>query len=354
MKYKRVLITGGAGFVGSHLVDYFSQKDLYKIVIFDKLQNTRIEKHNQNVVYFRGDIQSQSDVRRVFKKHGPFKTVYHLASAMPNKAVSDRVLWQTNTLGTFNVVSQAVKNKVKSFIFTSSNVTYGIPKSLPVTEETLLNPLEIYGRSKEQAEKELAKFKKHLDIQIVRCPVITGVGRLGLQAILYEFISENRNIYLLGDGSNKYQFVDVMDVVSALEKASDVKGFDVYNIGADGILSLKDIYKKVIKFAGSKSKIIPLPKTPTILILALLDKLNMSPLGIYQYTMMGESIYFDTRKIKKKLDWKSGKTNLDTFIENYIWYKENKGKFVEIGSDSFSANKSLPKLGAFKLLKMLS
>ncbi len=354
MKNKKVLITGGAGFLGTHLVQYLMQKGGYEIVIFDKLEEQESRNYGKNVVYFKGNIFLQNDVRDVFKKHGPFFTVYHLAAEMPNKAVSDDILWKTNVLGTVNLVSEAVKNNVASFVFTSSNVAYGIPQILPTTEETPLNPLEIYGKSKAQAEIELAKFKKQIDIQIFRCPVIIGVERLGLQAILFEFIFENRNVYMLGDGSNKYQFVDATDAVVALEAASHLHGFDIYTIGANRVVTLREIYQKVINFAGSKSKIISLPKIPALFLLSLLDKLNISPLGVYQYTMLGRSLYADTRKIKEKLNFRPKKTNTETFIENYKWYQRNKGKFIEIGTGAASSNRSLPKMGILKLVKMFS
>jgi len=354
MKNNKVLITGGAGFLGTHLVKHLLRNEKREIVIFDKLEHHRPEDYGKNVIYFKGNILSKKDVGRVFKIYGPFLTIYHLASAMPNKEFLDKVTWDINVNGTCNMILEAVKNKVKSFIFTSSNVAYGVPKILPVTEETPLNPLEIYGKSKEQAEKELAKFKKNINIQVFRCPVISGVGRLGLQAILFEFISENKNVYVLGDGSNKYQFADAMDVCTALQKSSHISGFDIYNIGSDKIMSLRELYQGVINYVKSTSRIISLPKFPALMILSILDKLNISPLGIYQYTMIGRSLYMDTNKIKKKLGWKPKKTNLDTFIENYKWYIENKRKFSVIGSDDFSANRSLPKMGILKLLKIFS
>ena len=338
----KILITGGQGFLGSYLVDYLANKG-QEVIVFDKLAHD-----------VSGDITSRKDVRTVFEKYGPFDTVYHLASAMPDKVVSNDVTWKTNVHGTINVVSEAVKNKAKSFVFTSSNVTYGIPEELPVTEETQLHPLEVYGKSKAQAEAELAKFAGQINIQIFRCPVITGVGRLGLQAILFEFISENRNVYTLGDGSNKYQFVDAQDVCQALEKASHMLGFDIYTIGGDGVMTIKEVYKKLIEAAGSRSKVIPLPAFLTLGVLAFLDRFNISPLGVYQYSMLGRSLYMDTTKIKKKLKWKPKKTNAQSFIENYEWYVKHKGTFTEVGSGKASNNKSLPKMKIFKLLKFLS
>lgn len=352
MKKKKVLITGGEGFFGSYLVQHLQSIGDIKIVIFDKLSRS---KHKRDeLTRFQGDILSPINILEVFKIFGPFDTVYHLASAMPNKALPDDMVWETNVKGMINLASESVKHGTKSFIFTSSNVTYGIPRELPVTEETLLNPIEMYGKSKAQAEKELERFKKEMNIQIFRCPVITGVGRLGLQAILFEFISENRNVYVLGDGLNRYQFVDAMDVALALEKASHISGFDVYTIGGDGVMPLRELYQKVIEAAHSTSKIVSLPKMPAITVLSFLDKLNVSPLGVYQYSMIFRSIYSDTSKIKKKLGWKPKKTNLDSFIENYNWYIRHKGEFSEIGSSTFSANRSLPKMGIFKLLKILS
>lgn len=354
MNVKKVLITGGAGFVGTNLINHLLKKGESEIVVFDKLDFYPDESNAKKITYFKGNITNPENIKDLFRLHGPFEVIYHLASEMPNKLADDKLMMITNAGGTASLVSEAVKNKSQSFIFASSNVTYGKPLELPVTEKTPVKPLESYGRSKVQAEIELEKFKDKINIQIFRCPVITGVGRLGLQAILYEFISENRRIYVLGKGNNKYQFIDVNDVVSALVKASSQKGFDIYVIGADGILTLRELYQNVIKFAGSKSKIFSLPLGPAMFILNLLDKVNYSPLGVYQYTMMGRSIYADTKKLKEKLDWHPQKTNTDTFIENYKWYIKNKGNFVEIGGSEASPNRSIPKMGILKLVKMLS
>lgn len=354
MSSQKILITGGNGFLGEHLLEYLLHAGGFSLVNFDILVQPEGRNHRNNVLNVQGDILSKVDVARVFKMFGPFDTVYHLASAMPDKSFTDAVTWQTNVIGTINMISAAVQYNVKSFIFTSSNVTYGIPEVLPVTEETPLHPIEVYGKGKAQAERELEKFKDRINIQIFRCPVITGVGRLGLQAILFEFISENRNVYVLGDGSNTYQFVDATDVAQALELASHAKGFDIYTIGGDGAMTLKELYQNVIDFAKSSSKIVSLPKPPALFILSVLDKLKISPLGVYQYSMIGQSMYADTTKIKKKLGWKPNKTIAESFIENYRWYIKHKGNFTELGSGNVSSNRSLPKMKIFKLLKNFS
>ena len=274
---EKVIVTGGAGFLGLHLLKYLLLKGEDEIVVFDKLEHHAIGDLHKKIKYFKGDINSMGDIKSIFGQFGPFSVVYHLAACMPDKSTANKVLWKTNVQGTVNLVKEAVRNKVRNFVFTSSNVAYGIPKALPVTEDVSLSSLEIYGKSKAQAEVELKKFAKDINIQIFRCPVISGIGRLGLQAILFEFISENKNVYILGNGFNKYQFVDADDVASALFKASKMKGFDIYNIGADEILSLRELYKEVIRFAKSKSRIVSLPSSLALFVLRILEKLNMSP-----------------------------------------------------------------------------
>jgi len=350
MKRKKVLITGGCGFLGEHLIVYLSNLGGILIVVLDTLDS----QNTSDATFVKGDICSKEDVRKVFSEYGPFDTVYHLASAMPDKSHSDQDTWRISVTGTANMVSAAVKYKTRSFVFTSSNVTYGVPEVLPVTEETPLLPIEAYGKSKVQAEQELEKFKGKIAISIFRCPVITGVGRLGLQAILFEFISEGRNVYLVGNGSNTYQFVDADDVAQALEKASHKKGFDVYTIGGDGMKPLRELYQAVIDAENSPSRIVVLPKWPALCALWVLNVLNISPLGVYQYSMIWQSMYADTTKIKQKLGWKPVKTNAESFVENYRWYIKHKQSFVEVGSGHASSNKSLPKMGIFNLLKKLS
>lgn len=355
MKRNKVLITGGTGFLGSYLVESLLKKGEEDIVIFDRFkEHPSLNYHSQRITYFKGDVFSKKDVAQVFNIYGTFRTVYHLAALMPHKVNSDEAIWDTNVHGTENLVAESVRHCVGSFIFTSSNVIYGIPDTLPVIEETPIKPIEVYGRSKIRAEQILAEYKDKMNIQIFRCPVIMGARRLGLQAMLFDFISDHKNVYVLGNGSNKYQFVDPIDVVSALEKASKMKGFDIYNIGADDVLSLKEIYQKVIDYAHSKSKIISLPKGLTLTCLYVLDKLNVSPFGIYQYTMIGRSLYADTTKIKNKLNWKPKMTNLNSFIENYKWFINNRNKFRRLVTNQMSANRSMPEMRIFKLLKMIS
>jgi UDP-glucose 4-epimerase len=355
-KSSSILVTGGEGFLGSYFIAYLRKLGYTKIVSFDRLAHqSNTHPVDSHVTYVQGDILSQADVASLFATHGPFDTVFHLASVMPDKSFSDEVSWNTNVLGTRYVAHAAVQHKTRAFVFTSTNVTYGVPQELPVTEKTPLHPLEVYGRGKQQAEVELEAYKKDMIIQIFRCPVIVAAGRLGLQAILFEFISENKRVYLLGNGTNTYQFVDAVDVSQALVAASQRGvGYEIYTIGADDVVSLRDLFSYVIAQAKSTSTIWALPKTPAVIVLSILDKLGLSPLGPYQYSMLWRTMYADTTKLKRLLGWKPIKTNKASFAENYRWYIKHKETFQEVGSANVSSNRSLPKLKAFRLLKWLS
>ncbi len=345
---KKALITGGSGFIGTQLCNYLLKKG-YKITVFDLLS-----PENKDVTFIKGNILVSKDLKRLEQKIGKIDYVFHLAASLPNKTVSKNTLWKTNIEGTRNIIELALRKKAKSFMFTSSNTVYGLPPKNPVTEKTITRPLEIYGKSKLEAERVLEEYRGKIPIQIFRCPVVSGVGRLGLQGILFQFIHAGKNIYTLGKGDNKYQFINVQDLCVALLKASKRKDFEIYNIGADQILTIKQIYNEVIEHAKSKSKVISLPTGFTILLLSILDRFNLSPLGVYQYTMLGRSLYSDTHKVKTKLKWKPKKTNAELFIENYDWFVKNRLHFKEVGKSNVSDNKSLPKLGILKLLKFIS
>src|SRR5437868_6841578 len=108
MNRKKVLVTGGVGFLGTHLVSYLLETGKYDIVIFDKLEHNVPNTFSKHITYCKGNIVSKEDVERAFRVYGPFTSVFHLAAAMPNKAVIDNVLWETNVTGTKNLIEKAV------------------------------------------------------------------------------------------------------------------------------------------------------------------------------------------------------------------------------------------------------
>jgi nucleoside-diphosphate-sugar epimerase len=263
------------------------------------------------------------------------------------------LLWQSNVEGTRRLAEMAVKYRVPHLVFTSSNCLWGIPMGKKIAEDEPPHPVEIYGMSKWEGEKILLGYKDSLILTIIRCPTITDAGRLGLLAILFEFIEENRRVYLVGGGDNVYQFIYAQDLADACLKAYE-KGTstEVYNIGSDKVKTLKEVFGYVIQKAGSSSKLVPLPKKPTLLAMRLCYRLGLSPLGPYQYKMIAEGFEFDTTKIKTRLGWKPTITNEEMLLKAYLYYKEHKEELKQ--ARDVSAHKQGAKMGIIRLLKYLS
>lgn len=251
------------------------------------------------------------------------------------------------------MVEMAIKYKVPCLVFTSSNCLWGKPLGKKVTEDDPPCPIEIYGRSKWEAEKVLLEYKDSLPITIIRCPTITDAGRLGLLAILFEFIEENRKVYLVGGGNNVYQFIYGRDLADACMKAyENTTTTEVFNIGSDNVKPLREVYRYVIEKGGSTSTLVSLPKTPTLLAMKICYALGLSPLGPYQYKMISEDFVFNTEKIKKRVGWQPTLTNEEMLLRAYVHYRENKAMIK--GSRGVSAHRQSAKMGVIKLLKYLS
>ena len=212
--------------------------------------------------------------------------------------------------------------------------------------------MEIYGKSKWEGEKILLRYKDYFDVIIFRCPTIIDEGRLGLLAILFEFIDEDRKVWVVGNGTNKYQFIYAGDLVDAHLKTLDYNKSNVFNIGSDNVKSFREVYNYVIKRAGTSARVASLPKGATIPLMKIAYKLKLSPLGPYQYKMIAEEFIFDTSKIKKELGWRPTLTNEEMLYKAYKYYHDNLKNIK--GRKDVSAHKQGAKMGIIKLLKWLS
>jgi len=346
----KVLITGGTGFFGMILKSYLKGQKI-KYINFDLFVDDQDKKRDS---MYQGDLTKIKDIKNCFHQHGPFDAVYHLAAQLAHDVKSEKFLWESNVIGTKNLLEVSHLHKVKKFIFTSSNCLWGTPVGRPVKENDKPSPIELYGKSKLEAEKIIWKYSRKINTIIFRSPTIIAAGRMGLLTMLYEFINENRKVYLVGNGNNRYQFIYAFDYANAIYRALKSHNHsDIFNIGSDNVKSFNKVYQYVIDKAGSKSKIFNLPKNLTLLTLKLLYKFKLSPLGPYQYKMIAEDFEFDTKKIKKILDWSPTRTNEQMLLEAYKFYIKNKEK-INKNHNSLSAYRRGFKMGIIKLVKFLS
>jgi nucleoside-diphosphate-sugar epimerase len=239
---------------------------------------------------------------------------------------------------------------VKKVIYTSSSAVYGIPKTNPVTEETSPAPMEEYGRAKLAGESLCWEYGwKGLDVSIVRPCTIVGYGRLGIFQILFEWIYQGKNIPVLGDGKNSYQFVHADDLAEACIQASMLKGSDAFNCGTDRFGTMREALEHLCNYAGTGSKVKSLPMWPMVAAIKLSSGLGISPLGSYHASLYGRSIYFDISKAQTKLGWTPRYSNDEMFVESYDWYRANRTAVLAETGDT-SRHRSAVKQGALKIL----
>jgi UDP-glucose 4-epimerase len=341
------LITGGSGFFGG----------LLKKRLLDEghcCVNIDLEADDFShpcLTSIQGDIRDERLLESVFARH-PFQAIFHCAAILAHEVKDKGFLWSSNVEGTRNVAEAARKHGVRKVIYTSSNCLWGHNFGRPVRETDEPKPVEIYGKSKWEGEKILNAYKDHFDVVIFRCPTIMDSGRLGLLAILFEFIDEGRRVWTVGGGHNRYQFIYAQDLIDACLSALAYEGSDVFNIGSDDVKTFKEVYEYVIGKAATGARVASLPRRPTILAMRIAHAFGLSPPGPYQYKMIAEDFVFDTTRIKQKLRWAPSLTNEEMLYRAYAYYHENRDAIAK--RTGVSAHRRPARMGVIRLLKWLS
>jgi UDP-glucose 4-epimerase len=342
-----VLVTGGAGFFGGLLKNRLL-KDGYNVVSIDLEPD---DTCHPQLTAIQGDIGNREPVTSLFDKYH-FETVYHCAAILAHAVKDKNGLWNGNVEGTRILAENAKRCGTRNFIFTSSNCLWGHALDRPVREDDTPHPVEIYGRSKWEAERILSAYAKNFNVTIIRCPTIIDEGRLGLLSILFDFIREGRKVWVVGQGANRYQFIYAPDLIDACLRAVQANASNIFNIGSDDVKPLRDVFQSVIDKAGSDARIVSLPKAPMLAGMKIAHTLGLSPLGPYQYKMIAEDFVFATDKIKSALGWRPTLTNEQMLWLAYRYYNDN---FSEIAARrNVSAHRQTAKMGIIRLLKWLS
>jgi nucleoside-diphosphate-sugar epimerase len=343
-----ILITGGAGFFGGVLKRRLLASG-YRCVSFDLVHDE--DRHN-NLVSIRGDLRDKALVEKVFSEH-KFSAVQHCAAMLAHGLkIDEQEVWNCNVEATRNVAEACKKHNVRNLVFTSTNCLWASNLGHAIAEDEPPAPVEAYGRAKLESERVLREYSDKLNVVIIRCPTIIESGRLGLLAILFEFIDDNKTVWLVGGGSNRYQFIYADDLAQACMQAMELGRSEIFHIGSDHVESLREVFNAVIRAAGSKSKTRSLPKGPAILAMKMAHHLHISPLGPYHYKMIAEDFFFETSRIKKALDWKPTLTNSEMLVRAYQYYSAHRAE-IENRSD-VSAHSKPAAMGVIRLLKWFS
>ena len=253
---EKILVTGGAGFIGSHLVDRLIKED-YEVVVIDNLSTGKKENLNPKADFHEIDICDFEKIKPLFQD---IDYVFHLA-AIPRVPVSieDPVgTSKANILGTVSVFKAASDNKIKRVVFASSSSVYGNQKELPLRETMIPDPISPYALQKLVGEQLAKLFTNLYNIPIISLRYFNVYGpRTDLDSdyslVIGKFLkqkSQNKPLTIFGDGEQTRGFCYVDDVVEADIKAmkkEKLKGGEVINIGSERSYSVNDLAKLIGK-----------------------------------------------------------------------------------------------------------
>ncbi len=267
MKKRKVLVTGGAGFIGSNIVDrLIAQK--HEVFIFDNLSTGIKDYINPKAVFFEGNVSRKEHLEKVFENN--LDAVFHIAGCASNiSSFSDPMLdINSNFIGTVNVVRKCIEHKISRFLYASSMTVYGEIKELPVKETTHTIPISYYGISKYAAERFVHATAKRKDLNFVfnatsfRMFNVYGKRQSltnpyqGVMAIFIGNVLRNEPVTIFGDGKQSRDFVHIDDVANAwIRSLDDKRTFgQVYNLGFGKDTSVNQLVSIITATMGKNPK----------------------------------------------------------------------------------------------------
>lgn len=276
MNYSSALVTGGAGFIGSHLVDALVEKGV-KVTVLD-LVDPKEERKNGKATYVKGDIRDRN--LGVFMKAVSPEVVFHLAAHIDDRAsVLDPVMnTDHNELGSINVFENAKRVGVKKIIFASSCAVYGLPSSFPIVETMIPRPRTPYGISKWVAEHYLDAMSLQTDVVTVALrfanvygPRQDGSKESGAIAVFTSKLLAGEAPFMNADGATTRDYVFVGDVVKAMIVALEGNVSGVFNVGTGREVSTKDLFGMIQESVGTSITPIPRPEVKDAVVRMALD-----------------------------------------------------------------------------------
>lgn len=258
----KVLVTGGAGFIGSHIVDLLIDNG-YEVCVIDDLCHGKIEYINKKAKFYKIDIRDKG-IAEIFQKEKPEILVHEAAQIKVANSIKDPISdAEINIIGTLNLLENAKKFGVKKIVYPASAAIFGEPAYLPIDEEHPLDMISGYGVSKHTVEHYLKVYNKLYNIEyvVLRYSNVYGPrqdssGEGGVVAIFSENINKNQPIYVFGDGSQIRDFVFVKDVAKANLLAIESKVNGIFNVCTNEKTSINDLIEGFRKIYGNNIKVI--------------------------------------------------------------------------------------------------
>ena len=258
-----ILITGGTGFLGSHLSSFLINQG-HTITIFDNFSNSKSKiLTNSKIKIIEGDILNYSVLSDSMKS---IDLVIHLAAqiSVKDSIKNPEKTMKINVQGTQNVLDSCIENKIHNFIAASSAAVFGNQLIMPLTEDSTKNPISAYGKSKLLMEEKITEFSKqnNLNSIILRFFNLYGIGQskqyAGVITKFLKNIKENKNFEIYGTGKQTRDFINVDDAVNSFDlaiKKIDGKIGKIYNVGSGTSITIYELTKLFLDISGKNLEI---------------------------------------------------------------------------------------------------
>ena len=253
-----ILITGGAGFIGSHIADIFVDNN-YEVIVADNLSTGRKENINDKAVFYDIDIKNLNSLEDIFKKHN-IEYVIHLAAqvSVPNSMRDPINDANENIIASLNLLELSKKYNIKKIIVSSSAAVYGMPKYLPIDENHTVSPISYYGVSKLTMEKYIELY--NIDYIICRFSNVYGPrqtphGEAGVVSIFIDNFINNKEINIFGNGEQTRDFIYVKDIAKIfLELVKNNVSKQVLNISTNSAITINKLFESIVKISNNNVK----------------------------------------------------------------------------------------------------
>ena len=313
----KVLLTGGAGFIGSHFCERLVAND-YEVVILDnfndyydpglKRKNIAALQDHPQVTLVEGDLLNGALLDELFEKHN-FQILVHLAArAGVRPSLQQPLLYEkVNVQGTMELLERSKKYQLEKLVIASSSSVYGNNKKVPFSEtDSVDHPISPYAATKKACELIASTYHHLYDLNITMLRFFTVYGpRQRPDMAIHKFtrlIVQGEEIPMYGDGSTRRDYTYIDDIVDGMYKSMvHCRGYNIYNLGESKTISLKDLIELIELNLGKKAKI---------------KKLPMQPGDV-------ETTYADIKKAKDEIEY-NPQIDIEFGIEKFVeWFKAN-------------------------------
>jgi UDP-glucose 4-epimerase len=256
----RILVTGGAGFIASHVADAYLHAG-HEVAVLDDLSRGRRSNVNPAAAFYQGDVRDRDFVESVFSDFKPTALNHHAAQMDVRRGVREPVFdAQVNILGSINLLEKAVEHKLERVIYISTaGAAYGEPKQLPVREDCPINPITPYGISKHTVEHYLFTFSflYGLPYVVLRYGNVYGPrqssqGEAGVFAIFSEQILAGVQPVIYGDGSKVRDYIYIADVARANVAALSQGEGEIFNIASGVPTTDQEVFDLTCRLLGQE------------------------------------------------------------------------------------------------------